>query len=108
MIELMKNLGVVDDEGDDEGGDTIGKGKNIGLPTFIEKIYLNCKNLGIPPSIIPLWIKDMLDFYANPNTDFSPKLKTDSLSNVKIPFVSQLSYFIDQKKKQCSYLIGRL
>ena len=102
MIQLMKNLGVVDDEGDDEGGDIMGKGKNIGLPTFIEKIYLNSKNLGIPPAIMPSWIKDMLDFFANPNTDSSPKLKTDSLSDVKIPFISQLSYYIDQKKKECA------
>jgi hypothetical protein len=175
MAHIMKNLGVVDDEGDDEGGDVMGKGKNIGLPTFIDKIYFNCKKLGIPPTIIPLWIKDLLDFYHNssdstrsfidrndadeykkqtittttilnsaavpihqnnttkalsslssmawnnnsnsclyenkisypkPNsyTDCNPKIKTDSLDEIKIPFVSQLSYHIDQKKKECAGL----
>jgi hypothetical protein len=98
--QLMKCLGVDDDDRDDSSS-IKANGKTIDFQTFVEQIYFNSKNMGIPPAIIPSWIKDMLDFYANPNTEFSLKLKTDSLSDVKIPFISQLSYYIDQKKKEC-------
>lgn len=29
--------------------------------SFVEDVYLSCKNLGIPPAIIPMWIKDLRD-----------------------------------------------
>ena len=56
--------------------------------------------------MILTWIKDMLDFYANPNTDSSPKLKTDYLSDVKIPFISQISLICRPKEKECVRLLN--
>ena len=65
------------------------------FPTFVKEIYSNCKNLGIPPTIIPSWIKDMFDFYLSYSDG-----KTDSLSDINIPFISQISFHIEQKKKE--------
>jgi hypothetical protein len=69
--QILKSLGVVDDVDDENeySRDIKAKEKNIGLPTFIEEIYLNCKNQGIPPAIIPSWIKDLLNFHHNNSND---------------------------------------
>ena len=112
MAQLMKGLGIDDDEEDADGYTTdsnsssngIGndiniEGKKMDFPSFVKEIYSNCKNLGIPPAIIPSWIKDMLDFYP----PYSNNTK-DSLSDIKIPFISQISFHIDQKKNECANL----
>ncbi len=36
---------------------------------FVMEIYSYCKNLGIPPDIIPSWIKDLQDCYNLDNTN---------------------------------------
>ena len=102
MAQLMKGLGIDDDDEDADGYTTgsnnssngIGndiniEGKKMDFPSFVKEIYSNCKNLGITPTIISSWIKDMLDFYRSYSDD-----KTDSLSDIKIPCISQtfLSY----------------
>jgi hypothetical protein len=43
------------------------------LLSFIEEIYKNCKKLEIPPAIIPLWIKNLLDFQSFINIDKNEK-----------------------------------
>ena len=48
-----------DENGDDE--DNTNDNYNE-LFSFIEEIYKNCIKLGIPPAIIPLWIKNLFDF----------------------------------------------
>jgi hypothetical protein len=119
MVQLMKGLGIDndDDEADADGYTTgsninssgIGlglgsditiKGKKMDFPIFVKEIYSNCKNLGIPPANISLWIKDMLNFYPSPYSDS----KRDSSAEIQIPFISQISFHIDQKKKECAYL----
>ena len=75
------------------------EGKKMDFPSFVKEIYSNCKNLGITPAIISSWIKDMLDFHRSYSDN-----TTDSLSDIKIPFISQLSFHIDQKKNECANL----
>ena len=70
------------------------------FPSFVKEIYSNCKNLGIPPAKISSWIKDMLDFYPSSYSDS----KRDSFAEIQIPFISHLSFHIDQKKKECANL----
>ena len=112
MTKLMKGLGIDDKDGNADGYTTnsnssgIGissdmniEGKNMDFPSFVKEIYSNCKNLGITPTIIPSWIKDMLDFYPSYSDN-----TTDSLSDIKIPCISQLSFHIERKKNECAYL----
>ena len=112
MAQLMKGLGIEDEDGDadayttDSNSSSNGisndiniEGKKMDFPSFVKEIYSNCKNLGITPTIISSWIKDMLDFYRS-YSDNTP----DSLSDIKIPFISQLSFHIDQKKNECANL----
>jgi hypothetical protein len=112
MAQLMKGLGI-DDEDWDADGYTTGsnsssngisndiniEGKRMDFPSFVKEIYSNCKNLDITPTIISSWIKDMLDFYRSYSDN-----TTDSLSDIKIPCISQLSFHIDQKKNECANL----
>ncbi len=81
------------------GSDINIKGKKMDFPSFVKEIYSNCKNLDITPTIIPSWIKDLLDFHRSYSDN-----TTDSLSDIKIPFISQLSFHIDQKKNECANL----
>ena len=115
MAQLMKGLGIDDDDEDADGYTTVAiangssrigigndiniEGKKMDFPSFVKEIYSNCKNLDITPTIISSWIKDMLDFYRSYSDN-----TTDSLSDIKIPFISQLSFHIDQKKNECANL----
>jgi predicted nucleic acid-binding Zn-ribbon protein len=69
------------------------------FPSFVKEICSNCKNLGITPTIISSWINDMLDFHRSYSD-----VKTDSLSDIKMPFISQISIHIERKKHECAYL----
>jgi cell division protein FtsB len=139
---ILKNLGI--HEGDDSVYVIDNDNKNFDnsqyneLSTFIQDIYLTCKNLGVTPSNILLWIKDLLDFQSNSdinidrssslieennnkideksvildlahldyesnldnNYDRNLKLKDDLPEQMEIPFISQISYYISQKKKE--------
>jgi hypothetical protein len=132
IAQLMKNLGIADDTGDneDEDGDssrTIDS-KYIEFSSFVQDIYLGCKKLKILPSSIFSWIKDLLDCQFQSDYDnsilfidqqqqqqqqqnekenelpiSSSKLKKDDTlaSEIKIiPFISQVSHYITQKKKE--------
>jgi hypothetical protein len=143
MVKLMNNYGIqVEDDTQDEFG------------SFVNGVYQNCKDLSISPSIVPSWIKDLVncdssdpDYFslgtsdaegspnhltisaspqkrtkidsdlgsdANDGGKSDPDVKMD-LSNPKPKqsaiqiekkalFASQVSGFIDQKKKECSQL----
>ncbi len=66
MINILKNFGIQDDNNILDGDDTYDNNYNA-LSTFIEDAYKNCKVLGIPSAIIPLWIKDLMDCYSSSN-----------------------------------------
>ena len=118
----------------------------MNYPHLYKNIYLNCKNLGVTPSNILSWIKDLLDFHPDTNsTDVNNsssslidkdddvfykkpitpdplqaenkssyetesnldnnynsnlKLKDDSQGQNKIPFTSEISHYLSQKKKE--------
>ena len=155
MVNILKDFGIDKDSFDngDEDDDF------NDLYSFIFDVYKNCKKLQISPSIIPLWIKDLMDFcYSSTSNNkklleedvdgnndkinlFSTENKktekkigntnaatffpkeigqrpentnnkqlpsqpvTDASSffsdNIDIPFASQVSYFISQKKNEC-------
>lgn len=71
MINILKNLGIQDDkpvyvnDGDSNGNVDVGNNQYNELSTFIQDIYLTCKNLEVMPSHIFSWIKDLLDFHAD-------------------------------------------
>jgi hypothetical protein len=66
MINILKNLGI--QEGDSDGDNDMGNKNDWQyneFHSFIEDTYKNCKREGVTPSIIPLWIKDLFDFYRS-------------------------------------------
>ncbi len=75
LANILKNLGV--DDGNDnsiyaEDNDEKNNNNNNQyneFSTFIQEIYLQCKNLGIVPYNIFSWIKDLLDFHPKSNSD---------------------------------------
>ena len=118
-LQLLKNLG----NGEDGDGD--GDASNE-MTSFIESIHIHCKNLGINPAIVLLWIKDLLDCNLYPNERGTQAhmgiLPRNSISNplrdkidsgsqieqgsspspdIKAPFISQVSNLIAQKRKEC-------
>ena len=70
---LMKNLGITDDMNGIQGVDVVGNGdSNINsnrrinyneFSSFVQEIYMNCKNLGINKDIIFSWINDLFSCY---------------------------------------------
>jgi hypothetical protein len=73
MTNMLMDLGiqdddaVYDDDDDNDNGDIRNNQYNE-LSTFIENIYLNCKNLGVTPANIFSWIKDLLEFHPDINS----------------------------------------
>ena len=69
----MKNLGITDDMNGIQGVDVVGNGdSNINsnrrinyneFSSFVQEIYMNCKNLGINKDIIFSWINDLFSCY---------------------------------------------
>ena len=64
MIQLLKNSDI-NGEADGYGcnGNNNDSDANKEILLFIDGIYLNCKKLGIPPTIVISWIKDLLNFF---------------------------------------------
>jgi hypothetical protein len=116
-LQLLKNLG----NGEDGDGDASNE-----ITSFIESIHIHCKNLGITPAIVLLWIKDLLDCNLYPNERGTQAhmgtLPRNSISNphrdkidsgsqigqcsspspeIKAPFISQVSNLIAQKRRVC-------
>src|SRR4029079_12017586 len=85
------------------------------LTYFLDIIYKNCKNLGIRPTIIVKWIEDLFYCYSildkeitfvnnnnrpdNINKEMDESSEQEESIAKEIPFVSNISYIIDQKKK---------
>ena len=60
MVKLMNNYGIqVEDDTQDEFG------------SFVNGVYQNCKDLSIPPSIVPSWIKDLVNCDSSDPNYFS-------------------------------------
>ncbi|MBA3978263.1 MAG: hypothetical protein H0X50_08750, partial [Nitrosopumilus sp.] len=130
ILQLLKIIGIGDDNEDIKYDDDI----THEISCFIETVYKNCKSLGIQPTIVPLWIKDLLDC-LHPTTsngkngdqqqtpmETHPKKNSSSIHwtnetfsdsqtkhqdpsshpEIKIPFFSQVSNTIAQKKIECS------
>ncbi len=121
MVQLLKNLGIW--KINEVGGWDYDDAKEIS--SFIQVIHRNCKKLGIPPEIVPTWIRDLLDCYSHninnsaqsSNRNFpesvsntsatgmgpesSNNKSTNSSSGFEIPYMSQITDFISQKKKEC-------
>ncbi|MDQ6723094.1 MAG: hypothetical protein M3Z01_02345 [Thermoproteota archaeon] len=157
ITNILNNLGIKDDDDDDGCSKDFAVNNQYNeLSTFLQDIYLICKNLGVTPSHISLWIKDLHDFHSKSkfNIDRSPallekddmvydkkpiaspiistasfhshnnkledapniddnyntkpnaisKLKDDFHGQIKIPFTSQVSLYISQKKQEYSKL----
>jgi hypothetical protein len=71
IAQTMTRIGISVDGNDEAHHDGNGKGQNnyTDFNSFVEDVYLSCKNLGIPPAIIPMWIKDLRDCIALDCTD---------------------------------------
>ena len=79
-IQDDNSVYVYDDNDDDNGNDHIRNNQYNELSTFIENIYLNCKNIGVTPANIFSWIKDLLEFHPDTNsTDFNNSSSSSSL-----------------------------
>ncbi|HXT84844.1 MAG TPA: hypothetical protein VN704_11040 [Verrucomicrobiae bacterium] len=149
LIHILKNFGIgesddnsIYEEENDENKNNHSKYNEFS--TFIQEIYLQCKNLGIASSNIISWIKDVLDIHSNSDADknFSNILfenddnldkkstsnligqdnsqiedefiyksnskdnynsstnSKESLKEIRIPFISQISYYISQRKNE--------
>ncbi len=153
IVQLLKNRGIngeTDGYGYNANNDN--NGNNEGDPnkeiiSFIEETYQSCKKFGISPSIVPAWIRDLLDLFGyrygyshnNKNhrnsmasindgygqdnhiecgeygrqqqqqqqrwPDTKPNKQNPPLDD-GVPFVSQVSRYIDQKKKENRMLKG--
>ena len=79
------------------------------LVFFVNEIYKKCKEKGMTPTVITAWIYDLLNF-STENYGYlyeGSKKHTKRLSNKNQPnenraltFVSVVSYFIEQKKRE--------
>ena len=130
MLQLMKNLDIGDDHEQTKYDDDA----TNEVSSFLETLNKPCKSLGIQPSIVPLWIQDLLECRNHPSiekngdqktpVDLSPNTSSVSISDsdpqtmrqghhhhqsssppeFKIPFFSEVSNTIAQKKKECNEL----
>jgi hypothetical protein len=66
IAQTMTRIGISIDGNDEGHHDVNDRGQNnyTDFNSFVEDVYLSCKNLGIPPAIIPMWIKDLRDCIA--------------------------------------------
>ncbi len=65
IVQLLKNLGIKGETDCYGGNGNNDSDPNKEIILFIEEIYQSCKRLGISPSIVPAWIRDLLDFYGH-------------------------------------------
>ena len=100
--------------------DNQSKMKTNEISYFLGIIYKHCQKEGIRPAIIIKWLEDLFYFYSI--GDKEPIINNDNgLRNVnqerlrstpeaddnirkEIPFISRVSYFIEQKKKKIQQL----
>ena len=93
MSQLIKNLGIVDDEYGDIttnedssriGDDNSSRINPIEFSTFVQNIYLNCKKSGISPSLILPWIRELLTTFGDCKDSSYSNLDYDSNTNLII------------------------
>ncbi len=100
IIQILKNMGI--EESDDGNFDE--------FLSFIEEIYLNCKGLGINPSIVPYWIKDAINFFPMRSNNYTNINEPDSENKTPVqissqtPLLSLITEFISQSKIEISKL----
>src|SRR5215213_3247802 len=75
IAQTMTRMGISVDGNDKGHHDGNGRVQNnyTDFNSFVEDVYLSCKNLGIPPAIIPMWIKDFRDCIALDCTDLQSR-----------------------------------
>jgi len=99
MINILKNLGI--QEGDDafdiDDDNNIKISRQYDNFTFIQEIYLTCKNLGVTPQNVLSWIKDLLTFHC----DINSKITNNSSSSSSL--IEKDNAF-DKKPKRSNYL----
>jgi hypothetical protein len=102
FLQLLQGLGIII-ENDDIDSDL------DSLSFFVNDIYTKCKERGISPTVVTTWITDLIDFstenygYAYENAkNGMKKLSKENQSSSKEPltFVSVISDFIEQEKKE--------
>jgi len=89
MAQLMDSLGLSDDdywESEDTEGDRIttyrtNYRKKMDFLTFVQDIYMNCKQLEINSSNIFSWIKDLLDSRSCFIEDDDDNIRSASLNS---------------------------
>ncbi len=102
--------------------------KGYQITYFINTMYKNCKHHGIEPTILIDWIVDLFNFYSilsetpvkqsniyndyqknAPNENIFPKeeLMTDDKTNSKIPLISRVSFYIEQRKSEILQLVNK-
>lgn len=102
--------------------------KGYQISYFINTIYKNCKHHDIEPTILIDWILDLFNFYSilseipmkqnniyndhqknAPNENIFPKedLMIDDKTNSKIPLISRVSFFIEQRKSEILQLVNK-
>lgn len=77
IVKLLRSLGI-DCESDGYGSEDIKNNSDANkvVISLLEGIYMNCKRLGISPSTIFLWIKDLLDFFPSIHNNNNNNLLT--------------------------------
>ena len=86
LVNILKNLGIDDDNNNSVYAEDNDKKNNNNnqyneFLTFIKEIYLQCKNLGIAPSNIFSWIKDLLDFHSTNLSKSDENISTTLIEN---------------------------
>lgn len=98
----MKRLGIaIENEDIDSDLDS--------LSYFVNEIYIKCNEVGMNPTVVTAWIDDLLNFstenygYLYENSEKGMKrVSTKNQNSEKTPltFVSVISDFVEQKKKE--------
>ncbi|CAN5811784.1 hypothetical protein BH23THE1_BH23THE1_22660 [soil metagenome] len=102
FLQLLKGLEIIIEKEDiDSDLDS--------LAFFINEIYTKCKERGITPTVVTAWITDLMDFstenygylYKNDKNGIQMLPKENQTGRKEpLTFVSVISDFIEQKKKE--------
>jgi DNA repair exonuclease SbcCD ATPase subunit len=112
MFQMMKLLGIKDEDKDEDMNEDSNSNTKINyneFSSFVKSIYLNCKNHGIEPYDIFSWINDLHEQFIPsvstlPSSFYSGQKQENQLIPKNVPLISQISFFIDQKKKRFTQL----
>ena len=93
VLQLLKNLGIGEDHEDTIYDDDA----TNEISYFLGTVYQNCKSLGIQPTIVPLWIKDLLDCRNHASKEKNQTRKHLWMSH---PIISLVQFSIQIKRIQ--------